>query len=81
MPPVSPGQNVRVHQSIFVGPHHWSSAVEGTVESCRPEVTGSWYAHGKNDKLWLIRLRIRKPDGELTTLVIDHNSRLEVLTA
>ena len=63
-----------------MGPCGWSTVAEGIVEACRPEPTGSWCAHGKNDKLWLIRLRIRKDDGELTALVIDHNSRIEVLT-
>jgi len=29
--------------------------------------TGSWFAHSKDDKLWLDRLLIRKADGELTT--------------
>jgi hypothetical protein len=57
----------------------WVTRAEGTVVACGPETTGSWYAHGKNDKLWLIRLRLRKHDGELTTLVLDHNSRVQFL--
>jgi hypothetical protein len=33
--------------------------------------TGSWYAHSKDDKLWLDRLTLRKSDGEITTLNLD----------
>ena len=79
-PTISPGQRIRVTQSIFGREVKWQSYVEGMVESCQPETTGSWYAHGKSDKLWLLRVRLVKNDGERTTLVIDHNSRVEILT-
>lgn len=81
IPQLAPGDRVRVQQAIVGRDQEWTTRVEGVVETCRPEVTGSWYAHGKNDKLWLLRLRLRKADGELTTLVIDHNSRVERLPA
>jgi hypothetical protein len=45
----------------------------------RAEPTGSWYAHGKDDKLWLNRIRLRKDDGEITTIVVDQHTRFEVL--
>jgi len=77
LPKIAPGQRIRVTQSIIGRDTQWTTRVEGIVESCRSETTGSWYAHGKHDKLWLIRIRLRKDDGELTTLVIDHNSRVE----
>ncbi len=79
-PPLRPGDHVRITQRIESRDRSWSSTVEGIVETCQAEVTGSWYAHGKNDKLWLLRLRLRKADGELTTLVIDHNSKVEKLS-
>ncbi len=59
----------------------WSTAVEGVVESCRPEPTGSWFAHGKADRLWLHRVRLRKDDGELTTLVLGPQSVVDRLPA
>jgi hypothetical protein len=55
----------------------WSSAVDGVVEACRAEPTGSWFAHGTADRLWLQRVRLRKDDGEITTLVIDPGSVVE----
>jgi hypothetical protein len=53
--------------------------VEGVVVSCRPDKTGSWYAHGKDDRYWLMRLSIKKDDGELTDIVLDENCQVEIV--
>lgn len=80
LPDVAPGDRVRVVQHVVGRDDVWSSRVEGVVESRQAEPTGSWYAHGKNAKLWLVRLRIRKEDGEITALVVDHNTQIEILS-
>ena len=51
--------------------------VVGTVVSYQQKPTGSWYAHSRNDKLWLDRLTLRKDDGEITTLNLDEYSAIE----
>jgi hypothetical protein len=56
----------------------WTSEVRGTVMEYVQRPTGSWFAHAKDDKLWLDRLKIRKTDGELLTLNLDEYSRVEV---
>ena len=76
---LTPGQRIRVFQEIHRREGDWDNAVEGEVLEVRPEKTGSWYTHGKDDKLWLNRIRLRKADGELTTLVIDPSTRYEVI--
>ena len=43
----------------------------GTVEAWEELPTGSWYTHGRQDRLWLRRLKIRKLDGEISVLVVD----------
>ena len=48
----------------------------GVVESWEELPTGSWYAHGKNDRLWLCRLRLRKLDGEITILIVDDGTSI-----
>lgn len=77
---LKPGDRIRVTQRIESRTGAWPSRVEGTVESCKWEPTGSWFAHGKDDRLWLLRVRLRKDDGEITTLVIDRNSEIDLLT-
>lgn len=56
----------------------------GVVESWEEMPTGSWHAHGLNDRLWLRRLQLRKVDGEQSLLVVDdgtHIARIEPETA
>ena len=73
-----PGARVRVTQQIPHRNRTWTNDVRGTVVSFEQEQTGSWYAHSKNDKLWLDRLTLRRPDGELLTLNLDDYSHVEV---
>ena len=78
--PIAAGTRVRVEQRVPQREEVWTTAVEGEVLSHEMEPTGSWYAHGRKDKLWLPRLRLRKADGELTTLNLDGHSRIVILT-
>ena len=76
-----PGVRVKVTQQIPARHYALTSDITGTVVEYEQKQTGSWYAHSKNDKLWLDRLLIRRPDGELTTLNLDDYSYVEILSA
>lgn len=76
---IEPGVRVRVTQLLRRRDGDWKTSVTGEVLSCGAEKTGSWYAHSPNGKLLLLRVRLRKDDGELTTLTIDERSRVEIL--
>ena len=73
-----PGALVKVTQQIPGRDYTWTSDVRGTVVSYEQKQTGSWFAHSRDDKLWLDRLTLRKDDGELTTLVLDEFSHIEI---
>jgi hypothetical protein len=73
-----PGARVRVTQQIAARHYTWTTEVRGTIVEYSQRETGSWFAHGKDDKLWLDRLLIRKDDGELTTLILDEYTHLEM---
>jgi hypothetical protein len=75
---LKPGTKVRVTQQIAARNYTWTTDVTGTVVQFEQKSTGSWYAHGKDDKLWLDRLTLRKTDGEITTLILDDYSRVEL---
>src|SRR5947207_6458556 len=75
---IKAGANVLVTQQIPHRDRTWTNEVRGTVVSYEQKQTGSWFAHSKNDKLWLDRLTVRKPDGELLTLNLDDYSRVQV---
>lgn len=76
---IRPGQRVRVYQEILRREGNWQHLVEGTVVEVRPEKTGSWFVHGKDTRLWLNRVYLRKDDGELTSVAVDPYTRFEIL--
>jgi hypothetical protein len=73
-----PGTRVRVTQQIPAVRRTASTTVEGTVIRYRQSKTGSWFAHGLHDKLWLDRLEVRKDDGEVVVLNLDQYSVVEL---
>jgi hypothetical protein len=73
-----PGARVKITQQIPARHYAWSADVRGTVVDFEQKPTGSWFAHSKNDKLWLDRLVLRKDDGEMTSLILDDYSRVEI---
>jgi hypothetical protein len=75
---LKPGASVRVTQQIAARDRTWTTDVRGIVVDFSQQQTGSWYAHSKDDKLWLDRLTLRKPDGELITLNLDEYSVVEM---
>ena len=75
-----PGTKVKVIQQIPARDFVWTTEVEGTVVNYEQQMTGSWFAHSKNDQLWLDRLTVRKADGEITILNLDAFSVVEIET-
>ena len=76
---IAPSKRIRVTQTITGRDRTWETQTEGVVVSASPRPTGSWFAHGKNDKLWLNRVRIQRDDGELVDLIINGNTKIEFL--
>lgn len=79
LPP--PGTRVRVVQQMPQASVTWTEAIEGVITRYGQSKTGSWYAHSKDDQLWLDRLELRLDDGELTVLNLDRYSAIEVVAA
>ena len=79
MPPLTPGTRVRITQQIAARHYAFLAPVEGVVIDARARPTGSWFAHGVADKLWLDRIVLRKADGEISTLNLDEHSKVEIL--
>lgn len=74
-----PGQKVVVTQQIAQRDEVWTIQVTGTVVRAEQAKTGSWFAHSKDDRLWLDRLVLRKDDGEIIVCNLDPYSRVEVI--
>lgn len=73
------GQRVAITQQIPRKTEVWTDRIEGEVVRTEQKKTGSWYAHSKDDKLWLDRLVIRKDDGEVVTCNLDQYTHVEVV--
>ncbi len=76
-----PGTPVRVKQVTERRGRPLEAEVVGVVEAWEELPTGCWYAYGKQGKLWLKRLKLRKVDGEVSLLVIDRGTHIAKLEA
>jgi hypothetical protein len=72
-----PGKRVRVTQQLAQRDRVWTNTVEGVITRYQQSKTGSWFAHAKDDQLWLDRLEVRLDDGELVTLNLDQYTVIE----
>ena len=70
---------VRVTQQVIMSNEGKLTSVEGVVLRVGQQKTGSWFAHGRDKKLWLDRIELRKDDGELVVVNLDQYSRVEVI--
>ena len=76
-PTFEPGTRVTVTQQVPQRDEVWTNKITGTVLRYEQSKTGSWFAHAKDDKLWLDRLTLRLDDGERVTLNLDAYTRIE----
>ena len=72
-----PGRRVRVTQQIAQRDRVWTNTVEGVITRYQQAKTGSWFAHSKDDQLWLDRLELKLDDGELCILNLDQFTVIE----
>ena len=75
LPP--PGTRVRVTQQLPRRDGPWTNTIEGVITRFQQAKTGSWYAHAKDDQLWLDRLELQLDDGERVILNLDQYSVIE----
>ena len=76
-----PGTPVHVSETTIRRDESIETRVIGVVEAWEDMPTGSWFARGKDDRLWLKRLRLRKADGEVSLLVVDDGTLIAKLGA
>ncbi len=76
---VSPGMRIAVTQRIENREGARDTEIVGTLLSADPKPTGSWFAHGRDGKSWLVRIELQKADGEISRLVLDRNTRISVI--
>ncbi len=78
-PQLAAGARVKVIQQIPRLTGVTTSTTCGKVVRLEQGKTGSWFAHAKDDKLWLDRLIIEKDNGEIAAINLDQYTHIEVL--
>ncbi len=76
-----PGTPVCVRQTIELRGQDIETEIVGVIEAWEESPTGSWYAHARDGKLQLRRLKLRKVDGEITLLIVDNKTSIAKLEA
>ena len=76
---LTPGCRVRITKQIARQGTALTNTVDGTVVKAEQRKTGSWFAHSKDDRLWLDRLEITKDDGEIYICNVDSQTVIEVI--
>lgn len=78
---LEPGSRVRITKQVARQGTALTNTVEGTVVKAEQRKTGSWFAHSKDDRLWLDRLEITKDDGEIYICNVDAHTVIERIDA
>ncbi|MBY0262967.1 MAG: hypothetical protein K2Q20_11520 [Phycisphaerales bacterium] len=73
------GQRVRVTQQTPRLKGTLTITIEGVIQRLGQQKTGSWFAHSKDDKLWMDRLELKRDDGELVVMNLDQYSVVQPL--
>ena len=74
------GQKVRIRQKIDRREGDWHTELVGTIREIRQQKTGSWFAHNRDNKVWLYRIHLQKESGEISVLTIDQWTQVELLS-
>ena len=77
--PFSPGTKVRVAQQVRVGDKLWTTFVTGTVEASTNRPLGGMEMGLKSAYSYQPSLRLSLDDGEITTIAVDEQTRIETL--
>jgi hypothetical protein len=73
------GDPIRVVQTIRVGARKWDAATQGTFRGIAYLETGITTQRVKEDDLVVPIVRFTKPNGELSSISLDENTRVEKL--
>lgn len=76
---LKPGQRIRVTQTVRVGQQSWPAAVTGIVRDVKVLVTGLATERAPDDVVAIPTVHFVKDNGELSSITVDENTRIEVI--
>jgi hypothetical protein len=76
---LKPGDSIRVIQAVRVGAKKWDAVAQGAFRGVAYLETGITTERVKEDDLVVPIVRFTKANGELTSISLDENTRVEKL--
>ena len=78
---LKPGQRIRVTQTVRVGSSaKWAATIDGVFRSVKFLATGLATARVPEDDIVVVSVHFTKDNGELSSITLDENSRVEVVS-
>jgi hypothetical protein len=74
-----PGQRIRIIQRVRVGMKVWQTAAEGTYRAVNYLATGLSTDRVPEDDIIVPTVHFTKDNGELSSITLDEQSRIEVV--
>ena len=75
-----PGQRVRITQTVRVGNQQWQAVVTGTFRHVNYLCTGLATERVPEDDIVVPTVHFTKDNGELSSVALDENSKIDVVT-
>lgn len=76
---LKPGDKIRVTQTVRVGSRRWEATTDGEFREIAYLETGVTTERVKEDDLVVPVVRFVKPNGELSSISVDENTRVAKL--
>jgi hypothetical protein len=74
-----PGQRIKITQTVRVGLKQWQTTVLGTFRAVNFLATGLSTDRVPEDDIVVVSVHFTKDNGELSSITLDENSRVELL--
>ena len=76
---LKPGQRIRVTQAVRVGSRKWTTTTDGTFREVNYLATGLSTERVPEDDIVVPLVHFTKDNGELSSVSLDENTRVETL--
>ena len=74
-----PGQRIRITQTVRVGTTAWTATVTGAFRGLNYLATGLATDRVREDDIVVVTVHFTKDSGELSSVTLDENSKIDVV--
>lgn len=76
---LKPGQHIRITQTVRVGFKQWTTTVSGVFRALNYLATGLATDRVPEDDIVVVTVHFTKDNGELSSVTLDEQSKIEVV--